>query len=70
MEQMRPVVNSITLSLYEITQTDRQRCGVFHHAPKNKVHEEYATDQIINKIQKHKNHFSQRRVHLKWKGII
>ena len=50
MEQMRLVVNSIALSLYEITQTDGQRCGIFHHALKNKVDKKYARDQILNKI--------------------
>ena len=56
-EQMRLVLNSIGLSINEITRLDVQRGCIFHHAPRNKVDEQYAMDQIIIKIQTHKKNF-------------
>ena len=53
-EQVRLVLNSIDLSINEITQSDVQRGVIFHHAPRNKVDEQYAMDQTIIKIQIHK----------------
>ena len=56
---MKLVVNSIalSLSLYELTQTDGQRCGIFRHVDRNEVDEDYANQQIINIIKKYKNSF-------------
>ena len=52
---MKLVVNSIALSLNEITQTDRQRCGIFRHVDRREVNKDYADEQIVNIIQKHQN---------------
>ena len=54
---MKLVVNSIALSLNEITQTDGQRCGIFRHFDRNEVNKDYANGQIINIIKKHQNSF-------------
>ena len=51
-EQMKLVVNSIVLSLNEITQTDRQRSGIFCHTDKNEVIEDYTKKQIVSIIEK------------------
>ena len=44
-EKMRLVVNSIALSMNEITQTDGQTCGIFRHVDRNQVDEDYASKQ-------------------------
>ena len=54
---MKLVVNSTALSLNEITQTDRQRCGIFRHVDRNEVNKDYANEQIINIIKIHQNSF-------------
>ena len=52
---MKLVVNSITLSLNEITQTDGQTSGIFQQVDRNDVDNEYASKQIVNIIKKHNN---------------
>lgn len=51
-EQMKLVVSTITLSLQEITQTDRQSCGIFCHVDRSDVDREYALKQIVGIIKK------------------
>ena len=46
--QMKLVVNSIALSLNEITQTDGQSSGIFRHISRNHVSKEYAMEQMLN----------------------
>ncbi len=36
-EQMKLIVNSITLSMNETSQTDGQLCGIFRHVDRKKV---------------------------------
>ena len=55
--QMKLVVNSIALSLNEITQTDGQTCGIFRHVSRNDVNEEYTMEQMLNIMTKHNNSF-------------
>ena len=50
---MKMVVNSIALSLNEITQTDGQTSGLFHQVDRNDVDNEYASKQIVNIIKKY-----------------
>jgi len=47
-EKMKLVVNSIALSLNEITQTDGQASGIFRHVERDQVDQEYASKQIVN----------------------
>ena len=56
-EQMKLVVNPIALSVNEITQTDGQKCGIFHHVDRTEINKEYANEQIVNIITKHQNWF-------------
>ena len=41
----------------EISQTDSQRCGIFCHIDRDNVDEDYANQQIVELIKKHKNSF-------------
>ena len=54
---MKLVVSSIALSLNEITQTDRQKSGNFHHTDRNEVDRDYAIKQIGSIIRKHQKSF-------------
>ena len=56
-EQMKMVVNSIALSLNDITQTDGKSSGIFCQVDRNDVDNEYASKQIVNIIKKHNNSF-------------
>ena len=56
-EKMKLVVNSISISMNEISQTDGQQCGIFRHMERENVNEEYANQQIVKLINKHKNSF-------------
>ena len=57
------IVNSIAISLNEISQTDGQQCGIFRYVDRDNVDEDYANQQIIDLIKKHKNHSYQQTVH-------
>jgi len=56
-EKMQLVVNSIALSLNEITLTDGKQRGIFRHMDPADIDEEYASNQIVNIIKKHNNSF-------------
>ena len=44
-EQMKLVVNSIALSVNEITQTDGQNCGIFRHVDRTEINKKYANEK-------------------------
>ena len=56
-EKTKLVVNSIAISMNEITQTDGQQCGIFRHMETDDVDKDYASNQIVELINKHKNSF-------------
>ena len=56
-EKMKLVVNSIAISINEISETDGQQCGIFCHVERDDVDKDYADQQIIEIIKKHKNSF-------------
>ena len=44
-EQMKLFVNSIALSVNEITQTDGQNCGIFRHVDRTEINKKYANEK-------------------------
>ena len=56
-KKMKLIINYITLSLDETTQTDGQSSGIFRHMEREKIDKDYVSNQTIEIIRKHNNSF-------------